>query len=458
MQNYNLKLKISARIRTILFFVVTIFCALYFIPSTIFAKDECSVDCDDNCAIYTDPSQNKACRDKCKSDEEDCRKLNKKAKVYENILKLNDKQQTALSNQIANISQEKQLTISGIQAVQDKIYRLNDEMEKLKRDISQKEKDIIQRKEILSGLMRSYYDYYQQGILGVVLLDDNLPHPFAQADYAEQSQIKVSQVLEDLQNDKEELTQKNSQLKKDYDKSLDLKKDLSDKKASLQLAQKQKQYLLVQTQGEEQKYKDLLAHIEEQKNELFNFGAASNIGDLLDSVSSYDRPDRDDWASTSWYYSQRDSRWGGKTIGNSHSFMRDYGCAVTAVSMVFRKLGANIDPGKLAKEKIFYYDLIKWPSSWTSGIELVSSVSHGNVNWSTIDKQIKKGNPVIVHIQKTNGRGGHYVVITGEDKKDYIVHDPYFGPNLYLGTSHSLVGKLGTKSGTKVDQMIIYND
>jgi len=136
--------------------------------------------------------------------------------------------------------------------------------------------------------------------------------------------------------------------------------------------------------------------------------------------------------------------------------MKDYGCAITCVSMVFRKNGSSTTPGKMAKEKIFYYDLIKWPSSWSPGISLASSISHGNVNWSTINSNISKGHPVIVFIKKTNGRGGHYVVITGKDDKDYIVHDPYFGANLYLGTSKSLVGKLGSDSGVKIDQMIIY--
>ena len=102
-------------------------------------------------------------------------------------------------------------------------------------------------------------------------------------------------------------------------------------------------------------------------------------------------------------------------------------------------------------------DLIEWPESWSPGITLASSISHGNINWSTINSQIAKGNPVIVHINKTNGAGGHYVVITGKDSKDYIVHDPYFGPNLYLGTSKSLMAKMGKDSGVTVDQMIIYN-
>jgi uncharacterized protein YvpB len=130
---------------------------------------------------------------------------------------------------------------------------------------------------------------------------------------------------------------------------------------------------------------------------------------------------------------------------------------VASVAMVFKKNEASIDPGKLAKQKIFDDALINWPSSWSPGIKLVQNTNHSGVSWSKIDSQINNGNPVIIYIKKTNGRGGHYVVITGKDSKDYIVHDPYFGPNIYLGTSRSLVGKIGADSGTKIDQMIIYN-
>ena len=144
--------------------------------------------------------------------------------------------------------------------------------------------------------------------------------------------------------------------------------------------------------------------------------------------------------------------------GNSKTLMSGYGCAVTSLAMVFRKNGASVDPSKLAKQPIFSYDLIKWPGSWSPGIKLTSSIAHAGVSLSTVDAEIAKGNLVIVYIKKTNGKGGHYVVIHHYDKtkKDYVVNDPYFGANLYLATSKSLVGKIGIDSGVVLDQMIIY--
>jgi hypothetical protein len=331
------------------------------------------------------------------------------------------------------------------------------QIDSLKSDITEKEKEIDYQKMILSNLMQTYYDYDRQGVLELVLWNKEMSVSFGQSDYIEQSGLKVSDVLAQIQNTQAQLLNSRQKLQEDYQTNAELSDQFTQKKEDLQSTENQKQYLLEKTQGEEEKYQQMLANIEKQKAELFDFSTASNIGDILDSVKDYPKPDSKYWASTSWYFSQTDSRWGNQRIGNSKSLMKDYGCAVTSVAMVFKNLGAGITPGGLAKAKVFSGDLINWPGSWSPSIELASSIGHGNVNWSTIKSEISDDHPVIVHIKKATGGGGHYVVITGRDSKDYIVHDPYFGANLYLNTSMSLIGKLGTNSRTSIDQMIIYN-
>ena len=134
--------------------------------------------------------------------------------------------------------------------------------------------------------------------------------------------------------------------------------------------------------------------------------------------------------------------------------MKDYGCAVTALSMVFTKEGKKITPGKLAKKPLFYRDLIVWPNDWGK-LHLTSGRNHGNISWGTIDKKLKKKIPVVVFIRSRSG-AGHYVVIHHKDKKGkYVVHDPLFGANIYLETSKKLISSI-YKSGVVVDQMIIY--
>ncbi len=396
------------------------------------------------------------CDDLSGDAKKDCEKKDKEAKNSISILKLNEKTQGILSNQINTINYQQKQNLVSLKETSSRIESLSEQISRLEADITEKEISISQQKKILEGLLQLYYDYDQQGVLDMILLKKDFSGIINQADYTNQSSTKISDILGEiiriktgLINNKEELDAKKKENEKTKEKLADVRDDLL-------TSEKQKQSLLTKTQGEEEKYKKLLERVEAQKLELFGFSDASNLDDIIASVKNYPKPSSN-LASTKWYFSQRDSRWGNKTIGNSKSLMKDYGCAITSVSMVFRKYGSTIDPGKMAKQPIFYYDLIKWPASWNPEIALVSSISHGNISWSKVDSEIKKGHPVIIYIKRSRG-GGHYVVITGKDKKDYIVHDPYFGANLYLGTSKSLVGKLGKDSSVKIDQMIIYNN
>jgi len=388
-------------------------------------------------------------------DKDKCEILEKKAQAYQDLIDIKNKQQHTLKDQMVLIDAEQTRNKTQLQQTQAQADQLTQQIGDLQQEISYKEDLVKYQQLILTGLLQSYYEDYQAGVLNIVLINKNFSEIFNKADYIEQSSSRVSEVLHTIQQAKIDLQNEYDDIQQKKQASEQLKKDLQSKSYDLQASEIQKQTLLSQTQGEEQKYQQLLARVEQQKLELFNFSSAGNLDDIDASVDSYPRP-TDHLASLDWYFSQKDPQWGNKTIGNSNSLMKDYGCAVTAVSMVFKYFGASVNPGMMAKQKIFYYDLIQWPGSWSPSIDLASSINHGNISWKTIDSEIAKGHPVIVYIQKTNGGGGHYVVIHNKDSHDYIVHDPYFGPNIYLGTSRALMGKIGKDSGTVVNQMIIY--
>jgi predicted nucleic acid-binding Zn-ribbon protein len=428
--------------------------------------DASSVSCSQACqtAHPNDSSAESQCESTC-SDQNDCSQLTGAAQTSceqldqqrQNALKLlqlSGKTSNLLNDQIDYINQQQTNTQQGLEDVKNRIFDISNQITDLTGSIADNEKTIAYQKTILAGLMQTYYDYDQQGLLKIMLLDQSLSS-FSQSDYVEQSGSKVSDVLTTIQNTQAELSKEKQQLSDAYDQNTQLKSQLQDKQFSLQATENQKQALLTQTQGQEQQYENMLANIEAEKNQLFDFSSAGNLSDVFASLKNYPTPPKNEWASTSWYYSQRDPRWGTERIGLSPYLMENDGCAVTSVSMVFKDLGASINPGQLAKDNIFYDALIDWPNSWKGNINLASSTGHGNINWSTVNKYVDNGTPVIVHINGSGG--GHYVVITGRDSHDYIVHDPYFGPNLYLGTSMALMGKLlGSK--TNIDQMIIYTN
>ncbi len=396
------------------------------------------------------------CDDLSGDAKDSCEEYSAKIKAYLQIIELKQRQGATLTDQIEGLTAQIEKLQLEIDQTTKKIHDLEDQIQSLTQRIAEKSVLIDRQKKILSALMQVYYSDYSSDSTPLLLTSEESLAYFKSEGWTSNISYRVSDLLDSVKTLRESLTQEHQSVSQKKTEVDALYKDLDERNNSLEASKKSKADLLLKTKSEEAKYQTEVAKLEAQKEELFDFSGASDLSEVLDSLKDYPTPDKDEWASTSWYFSQRDSRWGNKTIGNSRTLMKDYGCAVTAVSMVFRNHGSSTDPGKMAKEPIFSYDLINWPGSWSPDIDLISSVSHGNVSWSTIDSNLKKNNPVIVYIKKTNNQGGHYVVITGKDNKDYIVHDPYFGPNIYLGTSRSLIGKLGADSSTRIDQMIIY--
>lgn len=387
---------------------------------------------------------------------DECEALEEKQKAYEKIIDLKQQQQLTLQQQIDYLNGEQGKMQKDISSMEEEIKTLDGQIEVLAQAIVDKEAVINSRKEVLSGLLRSYYEYSSANTLEIALKNKTLSDFFSNADYISQLQSEVNEILESIQMARRELVEEKRDLDFKNNRNRQAKQELVDRNQYLEVSEKQKNDFLMQTQNQEQKYQDLLARVEEQKQELMSLDELATEAGV--SPDEFDKP-KDDLASTSWYYSQRDSRWGETYIGNSNTKMKSYGCAVSSVAMVFTYHGSSITPKTLAKQPIYYWDLIAWPKSWPAAkVELAScGTSHGNINWKTVDKALESEKPVIVYIKKNSGGGGHYVVIHHKDKKGrYIVHDPYWGPNLFLDTSRSLVGALKPKGGTSMDQMIIY--
>jgi len=387
---------------------------------------------------------------------EECDKV---GQVYKQIIEIKQKTANSLNNQISSMNNNIVQLQTEIEKNKDKIENLSEQIERKSTEIDFQEDSISSQKKLLGGLVKLFYEQQQQNVLATFLTDENIQPFMSNKDSLSQTSVKIRELLENMKALKQKTEEEKEVLEKNKEEVSILHADLKDKNSDIEDAKESKTILLTKTQGEEAKYQKLLEKVEKQKLELMNLDElylASGI-----SVSEFNKPPSSLNASTSWYYSQKDSSWANTKIGNSKSLMKDYGCAVASLAMVFTEHGDKITPKTLAKKPIFSWDLIAWPSnSMPDGKVKMSSYgfSHGNVSLSIIDNEIKKGNPVIVYIKKTSGSGGHYVVIHNKDKKegDYVVHDPYFGANLYLKTSMALVGKLGINSGTKLDQMIIY--
>ncbi len=402
-------------------------------------------------------------KDVCEKKRKECKKLEEKTATYEKIVKLKQKQKSLLGSQINNLNNDISNVKKNIKDSKKKLEELDRKIENLQDKIEQKEKMIGLHRKMLGKMLQVYYET-KRDIGRDVLLGLNTFYKLTSSyDHFGQLGKKIIDTTADLKAMQLNLQNEQEDLQKAKDEVVNYRIKLEEENNKLNSIKLQKNTLLLQTQGDEERYKRRLAKIEKQKREILGDIDALFNANYTELNSMVEKAPSKYWASTRWYYSQKDSRWGNKNIGNSKSKMKDYGCAISTVSMVFTYHGKQINPGSLRKKPIFYWDIIKWPTSSEqiglgSGVNRIGSINHGNVSWKSIDKEIKEGNPVIIFINAKSG-AGHYVVIHHKTNNGkYVVHDPYFGANIYLNSTFKLLSKIYKRTVSKksVDQMIVY--
>jgi len=370
-------------------------------------------------------------------------------------LKTTEQQKSILSSQVKLYDLKVSKTARELQNIEDEYKRNEEELKRLEKELKQKDEEIAKLKKQLKESLYIYEQNSQDLSLKLLSSENNLTYYLDKSEYLDRLTQEINEKIGAIRKEKEGLKKKQEEIEKTKQSIEENKKELKEKKEVLELEKRRKNDFLQKTKGDEAKYKELLAHIEEQKKKLINMSAVSaGTKATLEEIKKKAKKPKSGLASTSWYYAQDDPKWADTRIGFSQSLLKDYGCAVTALSMVFTKEDSKIKPSKLAKKPLFYRDLIVWPNTWGK-LKLTSGRSHGNISWSTIDKKLKKKIPVIVFIRARSG-AGHYVVIHHKDKKGkYVVHDPLFGANIYLETSQKLISAI-YKSSVVIDQMLIY--
>ena len=390
--------------------------------------------------------------------QEKIKELEEKAETYQKIIDIKQKQQVSLNNQIELLEAEVSRVETEIRINEKKIGELNDKINDLQAKIEEREAAMKNQKILLSQLIQKHYEHSKSSLVSTVFGEENYSSFAAGKDQLSQTSQKIKEMLSSIRSIKESMEAEKKFTEESKKEITDLYYELQEKNTELESTKAQKENLVAQTRGEESRYQQLLARVEMQKLELLgdiDQLYSSNPEEINKLLKSLPKPDSG-LASTNWYYSQKDSRWGSMRIGQSNSLVKDYGCALTSVAMIFTRHGETTTPGTLAKKKIYEWDLIVWPDG--SNVKLIKNTNHRGVSWSEIDRELTSGNPVIVFIKAKPDGAGHYVVIHNKSGSDYVVHDPYFGPNIYLSSSIKLLSALYKTSISKnsVDQMILY--
>ncbi|MFH1460808.1 MAG: C39 family peptidase [Patescibacteria group bacterium] len=387
--------------------------------------------------------------------------LERQAAEYQAVINQKQGEIKSLSNQVAIFNARINKLQVEINITEDDIKQTQLEVLQLEYGIDQTQADIEKQKDNLGQIIQSIAEYDGTSQLELILASEDFSDFFSQLTYLENLQNGVQEKVDRLKDLKESLSQDKESKEEKKERLGVLKEQLDTQKWSLASQRNSQQALLNYTKGEEGKYQQMLANIEAQKKSLLgdiNRLRQQKAEELARLKELQEKPSQEYWASLNWYYKQDDARWTKTTIGISDSQLGDYGCAITSVAMVSTYHGTLITPEQLAKESIFYYDLIVWPRKWGSlTCANCPPVHTSSFDWFKLDRELGAGYPVIVFV-RANGRGaGHYVVIhhkTADGR--YVVHDPLFGANIYLESTQVYISNL-YETTTSLDQMIIYH-
>ena len=134
------------------------------------------------------------------------------------------------------------------------------------------------------------------------------------------------------------------------------------------------------------------------------------------------------------HYSQSDPRWGGERLANTPATLAAEGCAVAAAAMALAAKGASLNPGELNGALRDFpggftpQGWIYWEAAAAVAAQgRVKYVYEGPPDFSRMDAELLRGNPVIVRLRLTSGQM-HFVVAVGKEGFDFLVSDPADGP------------------------------
>lgn len=319
-----------------------------------------------------------------------------------------------------------------IQKTENEVKKLSSNIDDLKGRISKLEDSIDYQKGVLASRMRERYKSKDDSPLLVLFGSNTLDRMIEKLQYLKVMEVNDNKLISEMANTKEKYdTQKNLYEEKKQEQQ-DLRVRLEGEKANLDNYKQtlvdqndEKKQLLEVTQNDEAKYQQLLEEARSQLASFSNF--TSSAGGGVISSNGFGK------GKEGWYYSQRDETWASRGIGSSRDSVLNVGCLVTSVAMVYKSYGSKVTPADIAKDTSRYFSntammLIPWKGP--------SGKSYTSISVSQIDGELSKGHPVIVGLY-AGPYGTHFVVLADKKDGDYVLYDPWYGPDLKFSSRYS---------------------
>jgi len=208
-----------------------------------------------------DKEQEEEYKDNLKKQE----KLLKKKESYENIIQLKQSQAKTLDTQISSLENRSKSLEEDISENQQELSSIEGDMQSLNERIQKEDHAIHIQKEILAGLIQSFYDWGQYEKYGPLLFDEQFSVAF---DGTEQVQGEVRITLNNIIELKKSLEDDRSILETEKKKVVNLQEKLEQQNVYLESSKAQKATLLAQTKTEASTYQRKLSKVEEELRDI----------------------------------------------------------------------------------------------------------------------------------------------------------------------------------------------
>lgn len=189
-----------------------------------------------------------------------------KQKEYEAQIVAKRNEQLTLNNQLVTIDQRLEKTELDIEETSLSIDKLNLEIRKVEIDSENLQKKIETQKNNIAALIRLIYKQEQVSTLEALLLNDSLSDFLNQVKYLEDTNNKISESVQSLKRQKENLERNILSLGDKNKEMQSLRTKLEQRKDNLVYEQDQKVNILEQTKMSEKAFQDLLAKAKAEQN------------------------------------------------------------------------------------------------------------------------------------------------------------------------------------------------
>lgn len=305
-----------------------------------------------------------------------------------------------------------------INLAQAQINQTNAQIKSLEKEITVLSGVLENVNESMTELTKIYLARVQESYkrsrvtpVDLIFSSDSVGNYFEKLKYLNTVKAKDQIILMELENSRQDYDQRKQDKVTKQEEIEKLKTKLLAQQKDLQKQQKDKQGLLASTQNDEKKFQELLKQANAQIASFKKF--TSGATPLSNQTHC------DGWGC---YYSQRDSSWFSKTIGNSTEILGQVGCLITSAAMVTSHYGKNLKPSDIAgSTDPFFLDtaFMKFDSWTVAGV----NVSRTSIAKDKANEELNEGRPVIVGLNTIYGT--HFIVLKGKNDSGYIMNDPF---------------------------------